>query len=407
MNNLLRYLKLISTIGFWIVFLIILPSKAHSFDFNEPVITVTNFLDSLSYNYKGFDIKLKQISVGEEYDDNVTFADKNEKDDFVTYAGAGLGMKYEGKTRTFELVGNVMNQSFAKNKDFDNVTEDVVVKFKNEFSAYGRLSLNNVFTHSEAPLFFSENFIEEQFGRTTGRFEYFKNRFNVDYTRDISKQITAIVRYDNYLDIFSGIDLQNSILNKIGLETNYLFSSSTIFIGKYDFINRQFEGGGDDATIHELTAGIRQYITRKLYFDERIGVDFIDSFHDENLTKPVIQASVSYQIDTDMLARLSFDKKYDTNPYTADIFNQWRTTASLTKQLLKRVGCSFSVFYGDGEYITSDFRQKLLGANTSLTYDITRNFKGNMAYTFSEANTNTQNADYTKNTLFFGVAAQF
>jgi len=282
------------------------------------------------------------------------------------------------------------------------------MNLKNEFSQYDRMSLKNVFTHTEAPLFFGETFFEEQFGRTGGRFEYFKNRFTVDYTRDISRKSIVSVRYENYLDIFSEIDLRDSVLNKIGAETNYLLSSSSILIGKYDFTNRHFSGGdNNDGSIHALTGGVRQYVTKKMYFDGLAGIDFIDSFDNDNFAKPHFLASCNYKVDSLTTARLLFEKKYDTNPYTADIFNQWKTTASLNKQLLKRLGCAFSVFYGDGEYISSDFSQKLLGANSSLTYDLTRNFKGNIAYTFSDADTNIELSDYTKNTFYLGIAAQF
>ena len=53
----------------------------------------------LSYNYKGFDIKLKGITLGEMYDDNVTFDKENKIDDFITILGVGMSAKYEGKLK--------------------------------------------------------------------------------------------------------------------------------------------------------------------------------------------------------------------------------------------------------------------------------------------------------------------
>ena len=60
---------------------------------------------------------------------------------------------------------------------------------------------------------------------------------------------------------------------------------------------------------------IRQYIIRKIDFDGKAGLSFIDSFTDESLIRPVLEAAFSYQVDTFPLARLLFTKKTGTNPY--------------------------------------------------------------------------------------------
>ena len=38
--------------------------------------------------------------------------------------------------------------------------------------------ITNVFTHTDAPDFFRDDFFQEQQGRTKGRFDYFKNGFH-------------------------------------------------------------------------------------------------------------------------------------------------------------------------------------------------------------------------------------
>lgn len=414
-NNLARYYKtFLATTCLWVLIFTVTSSTIYSFDnadddasVNDRLdLSLTRLIDYLSYSYKGFDIHITEIAVSETFDDNVTLANENEREDFITDAGLGVGVKYEGKNRTLELIGSVTQRLFARNSNFDNTTEDVILSFQNEFSEYDRMSLNNFFTHSNEPLFFREDFFEEQFGRGGGRFEYFRNRFNIDYSRDITKQLTTIVRYDNYLDAFSGVDIEDSLLNKASVEADYLFSSATTALFSYDFTNRRFEGG-NDASINTVTAGIRQYITKKLYFDGRTGLNFIDTFDDGNLTKPLYFASFTYQKDTDTIARLSFEKKNDTSPYVEDIFDRWKTTASVSRQLLERLWGSFSVFYGDGEYISSNFKTRLLGANSTLRYDITKYLKGNMTYTFSESDSNIETAGYTKNTFLLGLTAEF
>ena len=407
MNNLVRCLKTISTACLGVVIFTAALSSAYAFDNDRLDLTITRFLDSLSYNYKGFDIKITKVSIGETFDDNITFTKENKQKDFITDLGLGLGVKYAGKTRTFELTGDISNQTFAKNDTFNNITQHINLNFKNEFSKRDRVSLKNVFTHIEAPSSGDEDFTLQQFGRTAGRFEFFQNKFNIDYSNDVAKQLSLVVKYANEINVFSGASTPNSILNKPGLGLSYLFSpTATIFSLLYEFTNVQFETE-EDATINTIGPGIRQYITKKFYFDGSTGVDFIDSFDDENLTKPFVQASLTYIIEEKTSARFSFNKKYGTSPYFAEIFNNWRTSASLTRQMLERLGCSLSVFYGEGEFISSTFKQKLVGANSSLKYDISRNLKGNLTYTYSQFDSNVETVGYSKNTLFLGLVAEF
>lgn len=407
MNNLVRYLKTISIACLWAVIFTAALSSAYAFDNDRLDLTITRFLDSLSYKYKGFDIKITEVSVGETFDDNITFTKENKQEDFITNLRLGLGVEYEGKTRTFELTGDISKHAFAKNDNFNNITQHINLNFKNEFSKRDRLSLNNVFTHFEAPSSEDEGYFSQQFGRSGGRFEFFQNKFNINYSNDVAKQLSLFVKYANEINVFPGIDRPNSILNRPGLGLTYLFSpTATIFSFSYDFTSIQFENE-KDATINTIGPGIRQYITKKLFFDGRTGLDFIDSFDDENLTKPFVQASLTYIIDEKTIASFSFAKKYETSPYFTDIFNNWRTSASLTRQMWERLGCSLSIFYGEGEYVSSTSEQKLLGVNSSLKYDISRNLKGTLTYTYSQFDSNVETAGYSKNTLFLGLVAGF
>jgi len=66
-----------------------------------------------------------------------------------------------------------------------------------DFSKVDDVSIKDVLEHSYEPQSF-----EDALGRTNGRYSYFRNRLNVDYTRDLSKQLSAILRYFGQTDIF-------------------------------------------------------------------------------------------------------------------------------------------------------------------------------------------------------------
>lgn len=385
-------------------------SNAYAFDDNRIDLTITRFLDSLSYKYKGFDIKVAEVSIGEAYDDNITFVKEDKKDDFTTYLGLVLGVNYKGKTRTFELTGHINSITFAKNSDFNNVTQHIDLNFRNEFSKRDRISLKNVFRYYESPEASEsgDDYFSQQFGRVGGRFEYFRNKFYIDYSNDIAKHISISVNYENQINIFSGGTTRpDSLVNRPGFDLNYVFSpTATIFSLSYSFTHIEFDTD-NNAIINSIGPGIRQYITKKLYFDGKTGVDFIDSFDDENLTKPFFLTSLTYIMNERTQARISFDKRYDSNPYVEDIFNNWRTSFSLTRQILERLGCSLSIRYGDGVYVSNDYEEDLLIGGSSLTYQISRNLKGSLSYTYADLNNNVENGGYSKNTVFIGLTAGF
>ncbi len=415
MKKLLRYFKPISTAisiaCASAVFLIIVIPNAYPSDNESLDLTVTKFLDSLSYKYNGFEFKLMELSVGEQYTDNVTYQKTKALDDFITLSKLGIGVRYEGKARSLEFRGDIVSQNYAKNSNFNNITEEFTTNFRNEFSENDRMSLKNDFLHTNQPLFWRADYFDEQFLReqVRGELKYLKNDFHIDYAKDVSKQLTLITKYDNNIYTFSGTGasgLQNSVFNNPGLEADYLISSATTALISYDFANRRFEDG-ENATIHTVVVGGRQYITKKLFFDGRAGFNSVESYDDKSFTKPVYHTSFGYQKDTDTFASLSFDKKDILNPYNTTIFDNWRTTLSLRKQLLERFKCSFSLFYGEGEMFPSNNKRRMTGINTTLKYDINQNLSGNFIYTYTHSNTGIETSGYTKNTIFLGLTAAF
>ena len=410
MKTLLRYFKILSNSILWLFLFIVIVSNVYASD-NSLDLTVTNFLDSLSYNYKGFNIKVTGVAIEETYDDNIIFSDEDELDDFITELRAGVGVKYEDKTKKLDFIGVVNNQTFAKNSDFSNVAEDVILNFKNEFSKYDRVTLTNIFTHSEAPLISSlgTDFLEEQFLRKReGRLDVFTNRFNINYSRDLSRKLSVFALYGNAVSIFSGADIENSFLNEGGFGTGYVLSPTTSFSLSYRFTHREFEDDAD-ASLQTIAPGIRYNITKKLYFDGRAGIVFIESFDDTSHTLPIARASLTYQRDPDTLASLTIERRNETDSYNEDVTSSTVTSATLSRQLLERFRASISFFYGQGETISSDSEFSFLGANTTLSYDINKNLKGNLTYTYSDFDpeSETGGGGYTKNTVILGLSASF
>jgi len=355
-----------------------------------------------AFLYKGLDIKVGG-TVSEMYDDNITRANSsdNKKGDFTTRLTLGLGVKYEGKTRTLDFAGRINQYIFAKHDNFNNMSEKLELNFQNEFSQYDSIRLKDTFTHA-----YEQNNFDETFEGAEGRYGYYINKFNLDYAREISKQFTVIARYTNQIDEYSRGDLKDSYLNTLGFEADYIYSADTVFFMLYDFSKRTYDEARD-ISIHTVAAGIRRYLTRQLYFDGTGGLDFITSFEDTEDTGEYIQGSLTDEIDENTALSLSFTKRKQTISYREDFFDSWRISGLFKRQLLKRLGCSLSGFYGEGEYKSLNLTDSLRGANIVFSYDLRKNLRGDLTYTYSDTDSTDKARGYTKNVISSGLTIEF
>lgn len=347
-----------------------------------------------------FDVKVLG-SLSETYDDNVAYTKTNKKDDLITNAKIGLSAKYEGKTEGLEFLGNVARHAYMDNSNYDNTSEDFSISAKKEFSAYDRAVLSDAFVHAEEPRSF-----EDEFGRTSGRYSYYRNRFNLAFSKDFSKEFTLIGRYANDLDWYSRSDQSDSTQNRVGFEGDYIISSHTTVFGAYDYYKRDFDPGSS-ATTNSLTAGVRQYFTNQLFLDANTGVDFIKSYNNKEYSKPRFSLSLTDDIDDTTRVTAAFDKRYYTNSSTQDLFNYYQASVNLFKRLLQRLGFNASGFYGKGKYEVFNIKDTLKGASAGFTYDIKEDIKANLNYSYSKTTSNDTSRDYVKNVVSLGITIQF
>ncbi|OQX79325.1 MAG: hypothetical protein B6D56_07335 [Candidatus Omnitrophica bacterium 4484_70.1] len=341
------------------------------------------------------------IATTEVYDDNITFIKDKKKEDFITKVNLGLDLKYEGKTQAFVVGGGITQQIFARYHNYNNTSQHLSLNFYKEFSPYSQLRLTDSFAHTYEPRSF-----EEAFGRTGGRYSYYRNKFNLIYIRDISKYLNIRAIFANEINEVSRQGLRDSTLNQAGFNLNYFWSPSIILKFNYSFFLRDFTPG-EGASTHSIVLGLRNYLSSQLYFDFRGGMEVIESFNDKNYIRPLIQALVTGDIDENTRVKLAFTKKYYTNAYTEDLFNYWRVSAFLTRRLLKRLRGSLLGFYGEGRYVAIGIRDKLNGVTFTFTFDVGRDIKANFSYTNSRVDSTDIGREYIKNTVGLGVTIKF
>lgn len=356
---------------------------------------------AFAYQIGNTDIKFL-ASISEVYDDNITYLNENTKSDFSTVTSVGINAKNDSKLSSMALTGNIRHQSFAKNNNFDNTSQDFALIFSRELSKFDHFSLRYTFLHAE-----EQRSFEDQFGNTQGRYSYNRNKFSLGYIHDISKQLSLNLKFYNNIDDNSrSSGVGDSYMNKIETGLDYALSSDLIVKSSYYYSKRTFKSG-PSASSNVFSAGLRRYLTSQLSVEALGGVDFINAYDGTKYTKPLFMASLNDEIDQNSYLRLSLAKQYSTVSYSQNIFDQWQIALDFVHQIFKRLALSLSAFYGKGEYTSTNTKNNLRGGNIGLAYDIKENIKVDISYGHLENTSNISANGYNKNTVSLAMRAEF
>lgn len=349
---------------------------------------------------KAMDIKIG-AEAGQAFDDNVTFSSDNRKSDSITTLTGRLGVLFDQPQRQFELSGDVVQQLFAKNSDFNNLSENATLVFNNEFTERNRVRIRNVFSH-----FYEPRSFEESFGRAGGRFAYYKNRFNLDYIHELGERVALTARYGNELDRTERAGNLDSYLNRGGLDASYSFSSSFQFLSKYSYMVRQFDPG-NEAQNHRAAGGFRKYLTAQVYVDALGGANFAHSYNRQDYSEPYAFFSITDDFSERTHGSLSYTKDYEFNHYSQDVFDFWRGAGDWTLEVSERTKAVLGAFVAEGTYVASNVKDKLWGGAATLSYDVTTWSKVSASYTYTDFKSNDPNREYVKNRIFLALGAEF
>ncbi len=352
------------------------------------------------YKFGSTDVKIN-ASAGVRYDDNITFTKTDKRSDVISGLTAGISTKTEKKLYTLMLNGSVTEDIYGIHPKYTNTSENVNLTFESQFTRTDSIIFKEGFRHYYDPASF-----EDEFGRTPGIYSYYKNNIDFSYTRIVTKQFSLIGKYSNELNYVSRDDIKDSYLNSAGIEADYAFTTKTIGLLMYDFTRRNFVGG-DDATTNGITGGIRQYFSNQFYAEARGGIDFIRNFDDSNSIRPNFFATLVDEIDEKTNIGATLLGEYRTTSYTQSIFRFWQIAAYINRELTKKLRGNVNAFYGRGDYTEIDETDHLSGFNTSLTYDIRDNIKGNLGYTISNTLSNDDSREYLKNVVLLKVTVEF
>lgn len=342
-----------------------------------------------------------QASADQTYDDNITFAESNEQTDFISRLTVGGGVKYEGRKTRVQFKGDVSQEIFWKESGNNNTSEEVKVSFVHHLTRFDTVQITDGFSHTYEPRSF-----EEEFERTGGRFSYFRNNLNLLYGHEFSERFQMRAGYGNDISVASRSDVLDSFVNSASLEASYAFSSRSSVMGRYDFLHRHLDPGGN-AVINTFSAGATQYFTEQLSVEGQAGLDVIHSFNGDSIVRPLWFVRVADQFTERNTADIQFSQRYSTNSYTSDVFNSWRISGNLRSQLLKKLRGSASVFYGRGKYDVIAVKDSFFGGSAVLTCDLAKRVEGTLSYSYSRQSSNFDVREYGKNLISLGIQSVF
>ncbi len=355
------------------------------------------------FSYSIGDVDVSLIgSLFEQYTDNITSASTNEKADFITGTRVGLLARFEGKLQSLSVAGNLTYQAFAKHHSFNNLSQDANASYTRELSRFDRIDISDSFVRSEEPTSF-----EDEFGRTSGRYRYTRNRATLGYTRDITRQFSLRSSYSNEVYSYSRQDLADTQQHRFGVEGTYALSSQDTALAAYDYQRKSYDGGSRFNT-HRVSGGWRHYFSGTFFAEGRLGQDYISSSFDKKTSRQnYIFASLSKEIDELTRAVISFVRESGATSSTQAVRKSWQATCSLARQLWDRVGVSASGFYGEGKYSSLNIKDKYRGASAGLSYDLTQDIQASLNYSHSNLSSNSSSRDYTVNTVTLGMRFTF
>ncbi len=355
---------------------------------------------------KKLDVKI-DASAGETFDDNVTFVKSSKKWDLITELAAGLHATYEGRRHLLDLKAGTVEHIFARETSFNNNSQNVDLDYRYLLTDRDTLRLKDKFKNYEDPRSF-----DEQFGRTNGRYRRILNSADLEYLRQFNEQWAGTLRYGNDINLLSRSDLRDSYTHRAGFDIKYAASTATIYSLVYEFLRQSFERTdsvpSNAASVNSLGLGLKRYVSKRVFFEGIGGIDLISDFASKILLKPRIMGSLNLDLDEKtQLQFLKYEMRSSPSTYQSSIFTNQRISTAVQRQVSERLNMTAGAFYGHGEFESSNVKDNFFGANAVLNYELTKNLKLSLSYTFNLVDSNNVFREYAKNTAMAKVAYVF
>ncbi len=337
----------------------------------------------------------------ERFDDNITFSKNDKKVDVIITSSLGIDINYESKKQSF-TVNSIINQNvFLNNTTLTNTSQQAELSYLCYLSRYSTLILRDIYTHAHSPLT-----LEADFGKDIGRYSYQQNSFYFNYIKDVNKHLSLDGMYENNYYYTGKHGSNNSLTHNIGLGLDYMINSATTLKLRYMFEVADFSIDGTSLT-YTITAGLRRFITKQVYIDMAIGGSTVKPVYGKTTTNANMSVAVTDEISKTETVSLIYNKTTLPSVFSPDIFDSWKVTIKINKNLTDKAGINVAVFYGGGVFTKDATKDHQIGSNIKINYALTRNITGFIGYTYKAICSNNDSREYIRNFVELGVKLVF
>ncbi len=336
-------------------------------------------------------------ALNQAYDDNITYVKNDKSSDAITRVSLGGGFSGKGKNESIDFKGIITQNIYAQHSSFNNLSEELSLNLNKDFGPYQNFKILENFRHAEEPRSF-----EDSFGRDSGRYSIYTNNLGFEYARLITQQWEVIWKYYQVDTYFTRQDLNDSTQYSPGVTNEYTIDSKNKFLMDYTYLRQEFDGGAN-ADLHNISLGLRHFLTNQFYLDVKPGVNFISAYNNERFVKPRYELGLTQEVDEITKINLKYIREYASTAFTQDIFNSWKVVLSYLKDLTDKLALNTALFYGRGQYKLTGINDKLSGANLGVQYQLTKKVNLYTNYVFEQTDSNFTSRDYVRNMIQVGI----
>ncbi|MGE5309277.1 MAG: hypothetical protein ACM3OC_09340 [Deltaproteobacteria bacterium] len=344
---------------------------------------------------------LPHATMSEEYDSNISFLPTNAVSDWITRAQVGLDVTYEGSHDSVKFKSDYFYRFYHAHTNFDNGSGYVNLDVSHDLTDKDHIGFTENFRHGTDP-----SSLEDQFGRTSGRYTYTNNILDTNYSRELTSWWKAILRYSNEIDHYSREDISDNKRNTFGIGSEFTFSSTDIGLVDYKHTLRSYDPGGN-VRVDTVTGGFRHYFTSDINLEAVTGYDFIRTINNVTSTDPVYNITLTDSITDKLEAKLSYLWENSTSAFSNDLFKNHRYSLGFIDQVNRRLKVDLQGFFGHGVYQQSRQKQVLKGASFGYMYELYPHWNLVNSISYTKQSSNVASAEYTRTFFSVGLRVEF
>ena len=339
----------------------------------------------------------------EMYDDNINTSPEDPESDWVTNLMLGVALRSEGRTREFELSGNLYQRFYISHEEMNEFYQDMILSINKSFTENITLVISDTFQNYPSAQSFGA-----MFERGEDDEGYMRNDFASGLTFQLTRKLFFTGVYNNTILKNDNRTIADSVLHSPGAIIEYYFNSANIVRAGYMYSLMKYDDGSE-------SKGERGYVEYEKFFTNQLrgivngGYDYVRMADGESLNTRYM-ASLIDEIDERNELNISFLKESTISNITNDTLNNWRISAAFECEVSSRTSVDMTLFYGEGVYEVSRVRDKLGGFSSNLSFAVSEFVDFEAGYTFvysSSKRPGLDEASYNRNQVYVGVSGEY